>query len=259
MNLDLSGRTALVGGASRGIGRASAKVLAGMGARVIATGRTGELLESLLDELAGPVPHAALVVDYDDPDAVVAAVQAHLADGPINILVNNTGGPPGGEIIDAQGEAFEAGFRRHVLVGQRLVQLLTSGMIEARYGRIINIVSTSVREPIPGLGVSNTIRAAVAGWAKTLATELGPHEITINNVLPGFTDTERLEQIIAARAAKAGVEEADVAAAMRGSIPFGRFADATEVANLLGFLASPAASYVSGQSIAADGGRMVSI
>src|SRR5690606_26585207 len=140
----------------------------------------------------------------------------------------NTGGPPGGPLEAAQTDAFEQAFRRHVIANQVLLQAVLPGMREAGWGRIVNVVSTSVREPIPGLGVSNTIRGAVASWAKTLARELAADGITVNNVLPGFTETGRIRQIIRDRALREGRNEADVRREMEGSVPAGRFAEAHE-------------------------------
>jgi len=188
---------------------------------------------------------------------VRSAARAHAeAHGPIHILVNNTGGPPGGPIAEAQPEAFLAAFRAHLVNDQILAQALIPGMKDAGYGRIVNVVSTSVREPIAGLGVSNTVRAAVAGWAKTLAGELARFTITVNNVLPGYTKTQRLESIIAARAKAASKDPEAITREMIAQVPAGRFGEAWEVAAAIGFLASPAAAYVTGVSLPVDGGRI---
>lgn len=279
---DLSGRRALVCGASQGIGRACAEELAARGAAITLVARDAHALEtvraalpapsSLSDPVAsdpaGSAPHASdpagghqvLAVDFQDPAALRARVSALLArHGPHVILVNNTGGPPGGPLLEADPEALLAALRMHVVCNQLLVQLTVPGMKQARYGRIVNIISTSVREPIPNLGVSNTTRGAVASWAKTLSRELGPHGITVNNVLPGFTDTQRLHALIAARAVREGRTEAQVRADMEASIPLGRFAHAAEIAAAVGFLAAPTGSYVNGVSLPVDGGRLLSI
>lgn len=175
--------------------------------------------------------------------------------GPVHILVNNTGGPPSGPLIEAEPQAFERAFANHVISNQLLVQAVLPGMKSSGYGRIINIISTSVKQPIPGLGVSNTIRAAVANWAKTLAGELGPFGITVNNVLPGYTDTARLGSLIQARAQRSGVPEDAVRREMISQIPLGRLARPEEIAAAVVFLASPDASYISGINLPVDGGR----
>jgi 3-oxoacyl-[acyl-carrier protein] reductase len=173
--------------------------------------------------------------------------------------VNNTGGPPGGPAHAAPVAEFEEAFRRHLVAGHLLVQAVLPGMRAAAWGRVVNVVSTSVREPIPGLGVSNTVRAAVAGWAKTLSRELAPLGITVNNVLPGFTDTGRIERLVQARSAATGLPQAEIEEGMRQSVPAGRFARPGEVGGVIAFLCSPAAGYVNGVSLAVDGGRMQSI
>lgn len=250
-------------GSTQGIGRASAIVLARLGASVTLLARDEARLREvwgILASEAGGQSHDWIVGDSDDPDGVGSAVRASLADGRVyHVLVNNTGGPAGGRAIDATPEAYARAFRMHVLCNQVLAMAVTSGMIESGYGRIVNIISTSVRQPIAGLGVSNTVRGAVASWAKTLSRELAPHGITVNNVLPGFTETARLGSLIRSRAQQRGVDEEVVSAEMRSSVPMGRFGDAEEVANAVAFLASPAASYISGQSLAVDGGRLEAI
>jgi 3-oxoacyl-[acyl-carrier protein] reductase len=174
-------------------------------------------------------------------------------------LVNNTGGPPPGAIVEADAEAFLAAFRAHLLNNQLLAQTVLPGMKDAGYGRIVNIVSTSVREPIAGLGVSNTTRAAVAGWAKTLAGEVARFGITVNNVLPGYTKTQRLDGVIAARTKASGKTADEVSREMIGQIPAGRFGEPWEVAAAIGFLASPAGGYITGVSLPVDGGRIASL
>jgi 3-oxoacyl-[acyl-carrier protein] reductase len=205
-----------------------------------------------------PAAHA-IVADLDDRPALASAVQAHLdAHGPVHILVNNTGGPPGGPLLEAGEEAFLQGFGRHVLASHRLVLLVLPGMREAGYGRIVNVISTSVREPIPNLGVSNTIRGAMASWAKTLSRELPPG-LTINNVLPGFTDTERLALLDQATALRSGRTAVDVRSDRVAQVPEGRVGEPRELGSVIAFLASPAAAYVRGVSLPVDGGRLRSI
>ncbi|MBS1784697.1 MAG: SDR family oxidoreductase [Acidobacteria bacterium] len=258
---DLSGRRALVTGASAGIGRATALELASRGCAVTVLARTIGKLDGLVQDLkaAGAPAAFALQGDLEDREALKPRVEAHLqAHGPIHILVNNAGGPPGGPILDAKEQDFLLAFGRLLMAPHLLVQLLVPGMKAEGYGRIINVVSTSVREPLPNLGVSNTIRGATAAWAKTLAKELPPG-ITINNVLPGATATERLEKLELANAERTGRTLEQVRADMVKTIPEGRVAEAKEIAALIAFLASSEAAYLRGQSIAADGGRLNAI
>ena len=261
MDLDLEGRHALVCGASEGIGRAAAQELAGLGATVTVLSRREAVLRELVAGLPGGATrgHAFVVADSDDTAGLHAAAQAVAARRPVHILVNNTGGPPGGSAHEAALDAFESAFRRHLLANQTLLQAVLPGMRAARWGRIVNVISTSVREPIPGLGVSNTVRGAVASWAKTLARELAGDGITVNNVLPGFTETGRIAQIVAERVAKTGQTADEVRAALCATVPAGRFARPEEPGGVIAFLCSPAAAYVNGVSLAVDGGRMASI
>ena len=256
MDLNLEGRHALVCGASEGIGRATAEELAALGATVTVLARREQALREVVDGLAGGTGrgHGIVAADSDDTAGLRAAVDAVVARRPVHILVNNTGGPPGGTAHEAALDAFETAFRRHLLANQMLLQAVLPGMRAARWGRIVNVVSTSVREPIPGLGVSNTVRGAVASWAKTLARELGGDGITVNNVLPGFTETGRIDQIVADRVAKSGQSPDEVRAAMCATVPAGRFARAEETGGVIAFLCSPAADQVRGVAWAMDGG-----
>ena len=263
MNLDLTGKYALVGGASKGIGRAVAHELALLGANVVAMARTEDLLKQVVAALPnnGQQNHQYLVADYNQPEALRQTVEAWLQrnGGIAYILINNTGGPAGGTAIDAKPEEFVNAFANHLLCNQHLAQAVVPGMKTAGYGRIINIISTSVKQPIPGLGVSNTIRGAVANWAKTLSLELGPHGITVNNVLPGFTETERLESIIGNKASKTGIAQEQIVAEMKLETPARRFATANEIAAAAAFLATPAAAYINGINLPVDGGRTASL
>lgn len=262
MNTDLNGKHALVCGSTQGIGRACAHALAELGAEVTLMARNTEALARVQTELRRPARqvHGSIVADFTDPVSVQRAIESKTTAGAaFHILINNTGGPPGGRAIDAKTDEFIAGFRAHVLCNQILAQACVPGMKAAGYGRIINIISTSVKAPIPGLGVSNTIRGAVASWAKTLANEMGPMGITVNNVLPGFTDTERLKSLITKRAETNKLTADAVADEMRKTIPMGRFGTAEEIAAAVAFLASPAASYISGINLPVDGGRTPSL
>lgn len=261
MDLNLAGRHALVCGASEGIGRATAHELALLGADVTVLSRRADALQAVVAALprTGAQAHALLAADVADTEGLRAIVMAHVASRPVQILVNNTAGPAGGPVHAADEAAFLDTFRRHVLANQALVQAVLPGMRAAGWGRIVNVISTSVYEPIPNLGVSNTIRAAVAGWAKTLSREVSADGITVNNVLPGYTETGRLAQILGDRARASNQSEDHVAAAMRASVPAGRFAKPEEVAAAIAFLCAPAAGYVNGISLAVDGGRLQSI
>ena len=261
MDLSLTGRHALVCGASEGIGRAAAHELALLGANVTLLARRAELLANVAANLpvAGTQRHEVMVADVSDLAALRAGIDALVADDPVHILVNNTAGPPGGRAIEAAADDYLAAFQRHLLANQTLAQATVPGMRQAGWGRIVNVVSTSVKEPIANLGVSNAIRGAVASWAKTLSKELGADGITVNNVLPGYTRTQRLDQILHDRVQSTGKEEAAISAAMLATVPAGRFAEASEIAAAIAFLASPAAGYITGVSLAVDGGRMQSI
>jgi len=262
MNLDLSGRHALVCGGSQGIGRAVAIELALLGADVTLLARNQQALQRAVDALprvAAGQAHGWIGADVGETVALAASVQALVATRPVHVLVNNSGGPPGGPVATAGVDEFLTAFRNHLLANQALVGVVLDGMRAAGWGRIVNVVSTSVKEPIANLGVSNTVRGAVASWSKTLSRELGGDGITVNNVLPGYTRTQRLEQILDDRSAASGRGRDQVAAAMLASVPAGRFAEAAEIAAAVAFLASPAAGYINGVSLAVDGGRMHSI
>lgn len=262
LDLDLQGQHALVCGGTDGIGRASAVMLAAHGADVTLLARTRANLESLAEALpcrgVGQT-HAWIEADMGDLASLSAKVEALAAARPVNILVHNSGGPPGGPAHAAALDAYEAAFRQHLLAGQTLLQAVLPGMRRARTGRVINVISTSVKEPIRGLGVSNTVRAAVAAWAKTLAAELGAFGITVNNVLPGYTRTRRLDQIIGERMRNAGKLRDEIEQTMLASVPAGRFAEPAEIAAAVLFLASPAAAFINGVNLPVDGGRTLSL
>lgn len=262
MNLDLLGKHALVCGGSEGIGNATAHELARMGADVTLLARREEALRDAAAALPCIHPtqrHGWIAVDVADAATLRAKVDAVVAAHPVQILIHNSGGPPGGPLAKATPEALLAVFQQHLIAGHVLVQALLPGMQRARFGRIVNVISTSVKEPIAGLGVSNTIRGAVASWSKTLASELAADGITVNNLLPGFTDTSRLSGLIRATATSSGRSEEDIAAGMRASAPAGRFARPEEPAAAIAFLCSPAAAYINGINLPVDGGRTRSL
>ena len=256
----LEGKTALICGASRGIGAATARIMAKAGANVILASRSEEQLNTLLSEISslGEGKHRILVLDLEDTGSLAGRIQPILDQGPIHILVNNAGGPPGGPLLNASVEELAQPFTRHLHAAHTLVKLLTPGMIMADYGRIIQIVSTSVREPIPNLGVSNTLRGAMASWAKSLSRELHP-SITINNVLPGFTDTERLGSLAQSIHERTGKSIESIHDGWMSQVPIERLIDPLETASVIAFLASPAAGAIRGVSLPVDGGRLRSI
>lgn len=250
---------ALVGGSTQGIGRAVAEELARRGATVTLLARNEAALRAVAAALPTPAqqPHDWIVADFSQPDMLHQQVELYLAAHPagFDILVNNTGGPAGGPILAAPVEAFRAAFEQHLVCNHLLAQLLVPGMQQRRFGRIVNIISTSVKQPLPGLGVSNTIRAAVGNWAKTLANELAADGITVNNVLPGATVTQRHTSLIEKKTEQTGQTTEQVEAAMLRNIPAGRFGQAPEVAAAVAFLASGAAGYITGINVPVDGGR----
>jgi 3-oxoacyl-[acyl-carrier protein] reductase len=261
MDLDLTGKHALVCGGSEGIGRATAHELALLGADVTVLARRPEALQEVVAALpcSGAQQHGWISADVSLTDTLRGQVEALAAGKPVHILVNNTGGPPGGPAHSADIAAFLDAFNKHLVANQAILQALLPGMRAANWGRIVNVISTSVKEPIAGLGVSNTIRGAVASWAKTLSRELAPSGITVNNVLPGYTETGRITQIIHDRALASGQSEPAIIDGMRKTVPAGRFAQPGEIGGVIAFLCSPAAAYVNGVSLAVDGGRMQSI
>ncbi len=262
MDLNLTGKHALVCGGSEGIGRAAAHELALLGADVTLLARRVEALQAVAAALprgAAGQSHGWISADVAQHDQLSAQVRAVANARPIHILINNTGGPPGGRAIDAPAAAYLAAFQQHLLANQVLVQAVLPGMQGAQWGRIVNVISTSVKEPIVNLGVSNSIRGAVAAWAKTLSRELAEHGITVNSVLPGYTETGRLAQIVGDRAQASGSTAASVRDAMKQTVPLGRFAAPAEIAAAVAFLCTPAAAYVTGVNLAVDGGRMHSL
>lgn len=261
MNLDLKGKTALVCGSTQGIGKASALELALLGANVTLVARNEEKLKASLLELdkSRGQQHQYWVADFEKPEQVKEQITKYTTNHIVHILINNTGGPPAGLAINANEEDFVKAFSSHLLCNHILVQGCVEGMKKEKYGRIVNVISTSVKIPLRNLGVSNTIRGAVANWAKTLSVELAPFGITVNNVLPGATMTGRLENIINNQASKSGKSFEESKEEMTREIPVGRIGEAHEVAAAVAFLATPAAAYINGINIPVDGGRTGSL
>ncbi len=258
MQMELHGKHALVCGASQGIGFAAARELASLGAKCTLLARNEARLKAAVDALPGE-GHSFLVADFTDPMSVSEAAEKAAAMQPVDVLINNTGGPPGGPAHAADPQDYLSAFNQHLICNQRLVQAVLPSMRSTGGGRIVNVISTSVKQPLDGLGVSNTVRGAVANWAKTLANELGPDGITVNNVLPGATRTARLDQIAEAKAAKTGSTPEQVLSNMANAVPLKRLGEAHEIGAAIAFLCSPAAAYISGVNLPVDGGRTRSL
>ncbi len=257
MVLSLKEKNAVICGSTQGIGLAIAKELAVLGANCFLLARNTNSLQkaiTLLDAAQGQ-QHNFAVADFSDNEQVRLAIKKITQQQPVHVLINNTGGPAPGAIAEAATKSFHSAFQEHIINNQLLVQAVLPGMKEAGFGRIINVISTSVKIPIANLGVSNTIRAATAAWAKTLSLEVAQYGITVNNILPGYTKTQRLDSLIKANAAKQNISPKKLAEKMQQQIPARRFGEAEEVASLAAFLASPAASYINGTSIPVDGGN----
>ena len=259
MNLSLRNKRAVVCGSTQGIGKAIAEELSRQGVNLTLIARDKEALKNVVKKLDTSLgqSHHYLCVDFSDDNFENKI--SDLSSLNIDILINNTGGPASGPITDANTDDFLLAFKMHLLNNQLLIKKVIDNMKKNSFGRIINIISTSVKAPIPGLGVSNTIRAAVANWAKTLSLELGPYGITVNNVLPGFTSTNRLKSLIKKKSTILGKSVSEVESEMKNTVPLKRFGDASEVANAVVFLSSPAASYINGINLPVDGGRTASL
>ncbi len=260
MDLQLNNKYALVCGSTAGIGKATALALAEEGAIVTLIARNEDKLKATLNELPQQRSHDYIVADFSNPMELKEKVSDYISKHHgFHILVNNTGGPKGGPVFSAEIEEFENAFTQHLKCNHVLAQVVVPFMKDEGYGRIVNVISTSVKQPLDGLGVSNTIRGAVANWSKTLANELGQFGITVNNVLPGATGTERLTEIIKNKSAKAGNTVEEAANAMKGAVPAKRFAKPEELADAITFLASERASYINGINLPVDGGRTKSL
>lgn len=259
MNLNLNNKKALVCGSTQGLGYASAVELALLGTDITLMARNEAKLKETVKtlDISQGQQHEYIVADFSDHSLVQNAIDQFIKKkNTVHILVNNTGGPPAGTAIEAAIGDFKQAFDSYLICSHLLTQALVPGMKEAGYGRIINIISTSVKQPIAGLAVSNTIRAAVASWSKTLAGELGSFGITVNNVLPGFTKTARADYVIQKNAEKNGKTKEQVLEELEAAIPTGRIGRPEEFGAVVAFLASPAASYINGINMPVDGGRL---
>lgn len=259
MNLELTNLNAVVCGSTQGIGLATAEVLAKLGANIYLLARNETKLKQIsqrLDNTKGQV-HNYLCIDFQNSSRLEQEIKKIKI--PIHILINNTGGPASGKLVDANLNEFNKAFEMHLINNHILVQHFVEGMKKEGFGRIVNVISTSVKSPIPGLGVSNTIRAAVANWAKTLSFELAEHGITVNNVLPGFTDTNRLKTLIEKKSKTLNKSVEEITKKMISSVPANRFGEAAEVADAIAYLCSPSSSYINGINLPVDGGRTTSL
>jgi len=255
----MNNRNALVCGSSKGIGASTAIELSKLGVSITLLARDEDSLANVFDNLSTSdnQNHNIIIADFDNPVELKEKIDEYVKENPpIHILINNSGGPKPGPIIDANIEDFIAAFNRHLICNHILVQALVPKMKEENFGRIINITSTSVKQPIKGLGISNTIRGAVANWAKTLSFELGEFGITVNNILPGYTDTQRLQEIFLNKSKKSNFDIESIVSDAHSQIPLGRFADPKETAKAICFLASEDASYINGINLPVDGGRL---
>ena len=255
ISFTLEGRNALVCGGTAGIGQAIAIAFAEAGAAVTVMGRSEERLQATLERLAG-TGHQALRADFSDLSQVESAIAERAARGPLHVVVNNTGGPAAGRVSETHHEPLVDAFRMHVATAQVILAAVLPGMKAEGYGRVINVISTSVITPILGLGVSNTVRGAMANWGRTMAAELGEFGITVNNLLPGFTDTDRLSSLFEGKAKRLGTTPQSVRDQALATIPLGRIGAPEELAAAALFLASPAGGYVSGVNLPVDGGRV---
>jgi 3-oxoacyl-[acyl-carrier protein] reductase len=260
MDLQLSGKRALVLGASKGLGRAIAEGLALEGAEVVAAARNTAAIASWAAELGEAGSRVSAVsLDLTDFASIESLIADVVASGGVDILVNNSGGPPPGSAMDAKRSDWLVQFESMAASLFHITQSLLPPMIERKFGRIITIASSGIEQPIPNLALSNGIRSAVMGWSKTLAAEVARHGITVNMVLPGRIQTERVEQLDKANAERTGQALDAVKQASAAAIPVGRYGTAAEFADVAVFLASPRASYVTGAKIRIDGGAIRSV
>jgi len=261
MEINLKNKTAWVFGASGGIGRAVAIELSRVGASILLIARNKNNLQKVLNELCVNLDqkHDFLSVDMSNTEGLVLALKKHKKTQNADIIINNSGGPKSGLGHLADPSDYSVAFRQHVLSAQAVAQIAIPLMTKGGFGRIVNIISTSVKQPINGLGVSNTIRGAMANWSKTLSSELGQHGITVNNILPGATQTDRLDKLVKSKSEQSGSSIGEIRKKMVSAIPCGRFAEASEIAYMVVFLCSNYANYVNGVNVPIDGGRTKSL
>ncbi len=255
MDLGLKGKIALVAGASQGLGRAIALELAQEGCIVSICALDDPHLQQTLSELQCITQASSFACDLSSSNACASFVQHALElHGRVDILVCNAGGPRSGSFSDFDNDDWDKAFRLNLLSTVAMTRAAVPNMIQHGWGRLINITSASVKQPIDGLMLSNSIRLGVIGFAKTLSRELAPHGITVNNVCPGYTRTDRVVRLAASTAASSGKDETEIYAAWQNDIPMGRLGEPEELAALVTFLASSRASYITGTSIQVDGG-----
>ena len=261
VTIDLSGKNALVGGSSAGLGKAIAVQLAQSGASVTLMSHSEEKLQNIVDELPKDQgqEHQLLTVDFNDFEDYKKIVTAYFQENSIDILVNNTQGPSAGTALEKDVEDYQQAFDLLFKVAAFTTELALRKMRNNKWGRIINVASVSVKEPLPYLVLSNSIRAAVVTWAKSLATEVGPDQITVNSVLTGYFDTQRITDLNARKAKQQGISEDEVLKEMESKVPVRRIGKPEEYGYLVAFLASEQASYITGTQIPIDGGLLQSI
>ncbi len=258
MYLDLSGKWALVGGSSKGIGLAVAQELSRLGASVILTGRDETALMAAKATLAGP--NETVVVDFQSNSSIDKLLAGITEKGrTINILVNNAGGPPSGSFMESRADAMIQALNTHLFAMDQMSRALAPGMRSSGYGRIVNIVSVTARVPLKNMILSNTVRGAVLNWSKTVSLELAPYGITVNNILPGYTRTQRAIDLWQSLSKNQGCSPEDIEKNWKSQVPMGRLAEPEEIANVVAFLCSPAASFVTGISMPVDGGWTPSV
>ena len=251
MDKSLKGKTAIVCGSTDGIGKSTAALMADRGCQIILVARNQDKLDSTLAELNNNQKHSSVCANFDKPEQLKENISTALKslNKPVDILVNNSGGPHGGPLIEANEDEFRVAFERLLICNHILAKAVVPGMKEMKWGRVINIISTSVRQVIAGLGVSNTIRGSVAQWGKSLALELGEFGITVNNVLPGYTATSRLKELAKNKSESTGMSEEDLYEIWGNNTSLKRLGMPGEISECIAFLASDASSYITGHNL----------